>query len=178
MKALLTETIGKLSAHLGRCPRCMRQSFRFMLGAWSLAFVVSLITNAGMVLVASQITAAGSAILWLSHLAVFSLRAARNASTPADNASGRTVSADPSVDPQRRYVLAFTKSLVVAATATALPLRAAFAQSCGCAAPLKCCFNYTGDQYVCAPRDAVCCASANPYYCSSGTNCYGERGCR
>ena len=24
----------------------------------------------------------------------------------------------------------------------------------------------------------VCCASANPYYCSSGTNCYGERGCR
>jgi len=34
-----------LDAKLGRCPRCMRQSFIFMLAACGLAFVLTLTTG-------------------------------------------------------------------------------------------------------------------------------------
>ena len=169
-----------LDAKLGRCPKCMRQSFVFMLAAWGLAFALALTASSPALRVASMMMAVGSAGLWLSHLTAFALRMAGNATASKDGARERKVAPDLAPRPRRRFVLGFAKSFVLVAAATALPIRAVFAQAaCNCPASApKCCYAYDGRSYVCAPSNANCCASANPWYCSSGTNCYGDRGCR
>jgi hypothetical protein len=164
MQTLLKKAGDALDAHLGRCSKCMRQAFLFMLVAVGLAFVLPLITSVPAVLIASEFAAAGAAILWLSHLTAFAIRSAAVAHQH---------------QPKRRYALAFVRDLLVIAAATAVPLRAAFAQrACRCSSGMKCCYNYSGDDYVCAPSNAVCCAGNPPHYCPSGKNCYGSSGCR
>jgi hypothetical protein len=116
-------------ANLGRCPKCMKQSFIFMLGAWVLAFVIELTTNSPTLLIASKIVAVGSAGLWLLHLTAFSLRAVRNTSTSTGNALRVNAVTDLSLQSRRQFALSFAKSLIIAATATALPIRNAFAES-------------------------------------------------
>jgi energy-converting hydrogenase Eha subunit E len=164
MKELLKRAGNAVDRHLGRCSRCMRQAFLVMLGTMGLALGLPLITDMPAALLASEIAAAGAAILWLSHLTAFALRSAAAASPH---------------QPKRRYALAFVRDLLVVAAATAVPLRAAFAQkACRCGSGMKCCYNYSGNDYVCAPSNAVCCAGNPPHYCPSGKNCYGSSGCR
>ena len=176
----LKKIYAALDVKLGRCPKCMRQSFAFMLAAWGLAFTVSLTANAPVMLVACMIVAIGLAGLWFSHLTAFALRAAENASTLKGGVLEESVVTDLSLQPRRHFVLNFAKNFILMAAATALPIRTVFAQAaCNCptAAP-KCCYSYDGRRYVCAPSNANCCASANPWYCSSGMNCYGDHSCR
>jgi hypothetical protein len=154
-----------MDAHLGRCSKCMRQSFLAALGAAGLALALPLITAAPAVLLASTVAALGAAALWLAHLTAFALRSA---------------AITREHQPKRRYALAFVRDLFVIAAATAVPFNAAFAQvPCRCPsnAP-KCCYNYDGKNYVCAPSNAVCCAGNPPHYCQSGKQCYGTSGCR
>jgi hypothetical protein len=164
MKELLKKAGNAADRHVGRCSRCMRQGFLVMLGTMGLALVLPLITGLPAALLASEIAAAGAAILWLSHLTAFALRSAAAASRH---------------QPKRRYALAFVRNLLMVAAATAVPLHAAFARkACRCGSGMKCCYNYSGDDYVCAPSNAVCCAGNPPHYCPSGKNCYGSSGCR
>jgi hypothetical protein len=142
----------------------MRQAFLAMLGASGLALVLPLVTNEPAILIASDIAAAAAVILWLSHLAAFALRAA---------------AAAHSHQPKRRYALMFVRNLLVVAASTAVPLSAAFAQvPCRCSSGMKCCYSYDGKQYVCAARNAVCCAGDPPHSCPSGKQCSGSSGCR
>jgi hypothetical protein len=144
MKTIFNKVGSALDDHLGRCSKCMRQAFLFMLGASLLALAVPLATNAPAVLIASDIAAAAAVILWLSHLAAFAFRAAAAAHPHR---------------PKRRYALMFVRNLLVVAASTAVPLSAAFARvPCGCTSGMKCCYNYDGSDYVCAASNANCCA--------------------
>jgi hypothetical protein len=80
-----------LNANLGRCPRCMRQSFVFVLGTWGLVLVMTLVTISPPVLTLATVFAAGATGLWLSHLTAFALRVMRSASTSKSKAIGRNV---------------------------------------------------------------------------------------
>jgi hypothetical protein len=168
-----------LSAKLGHCPRCMRQSFIFMVGAWTLASGITLAANTPLFLITGWVIAGGSILLWLMHLSSFALRSVRTYGASTTNLLQNNEAADPPEQLRRHLVLSFARSFLLVAATTALPLRAAWAQSCDCppTAP-KCCFNYRGDIYACAPSDAICCAKAeDPYYCPSGSSCYGEHDC-
>jgi hypothetical protein len=141
------EKILAVNANLGRCPRCMRQSFVFMLGTWGLVLVLILATNSQLVLILSKVIAVGASGLWLSHLTVFALRATRSPTTAKGEVMRRSVVTSPSVQPRRHFILAFAKSLLLAATAAALPIGVVFAQSkmqecltC-CASRLSACGN-------------------------------------
>ncbi len=173
--AIATKMRTFLDAHLGRCPRCMRQSFVFMLGAWGLALALPFATSSPTPAVASAIAAASLTLLWLGHLAAFALRAAGNGAPAMRGMTGAPSPSDSPVQPRRRFMLAFTKAAAFAALATAFPLGTVFAQTCPCAAPLKCCFSFDAKYYDCAPSDAMCCGHpTNPWHCNSGSSCNGD----
>src|ERR1035441_3747970 len=74
-------TLGSiLDTYLGRCPKCARTSFVFMVAAGSLALTATIMTNSPSLLIASWLLAVGSAGLWFSHLGAFALRTARSKS--------------------------------------------------------------------------------------------------
>jgi hypothetical protein len=136
-----------LNAKLGRCPKCMRQSFVFMLGTWGLVLVMTLVTISPLVLTLSKVIAVTATGLWLSHLTAFAFRATRSAATARGEVMRRNVVTDLSHQPRRHFILAFSKSFLLAATAAALPIGAVFAQSkmqqcltC-CASRLNACGN-------------------------------------
>ena len=177
MFSTLRSMSSRLLDNLGRCPKCMRQSFLAMLGLGGLAFLISLTATSPILLIVSKILAVGSVGLWLSHLTAFALRAMRNTNPSAGNARAQNVATD--LRPRRQFILAFAKGFALATTATVLPTRTAFAQvPCRCPSTHKCCYNYAGNNYVCAPRDAVCCVSTSPWYCPRGQICTGTSGCR
>ena len=74
MKFFNKKSFGVLGAYLGRCPKCMRQSFIFMLVAVGLVFTLTMIPGNGALLIASKAAASVAAGLWLSHLTAFALR--------------------------------------------------------------------------------------------------------
>jgi len=71
--------------------------------------------------------AVGSAGLWLSHLTAFALRMVGNASASKGGALEGSVVTDRTLQPRRQFVMAFAKSFILVAAATALPIRAVFA---------------------------------------------------
>jgi hypothetical protein len=125
----------------------MRKSFIFMLGAWFLAFIITLTTTWQPLIIATAIIAVGSTGLWLSHLTAFALRAVGNTSKSKDKALRERDAADHSPDPRRQFVLGFAKSFILVATATALPIQAVLAQTrmnqclACCATKLQACGN-------------------------------------
>ena len=118
-----------LNANLGRCPRCMRQSFVFMLGTCGLALVLTLVTISPLVLTLSKVIASGATGLWISHLAAFAFRATRSATTARGELIGRDDVSTRSLPPRRQFVVSFAKSFLFAASVAALPIGAALAQS-------------------------------------------------
>ena len=145
-----------------------------MVEAVGLALIVIIFNGPASVIVISRILAVGSAGLWFAHLGAFALRAARSISK--ETALREHADSDPSLHARRRFLFALGKSFVFAMTATALPIRSAFAADCPCAAPLKCCWNYDQTNYVCAAADDMCCVSNNPWSCPSGHSCLGDSG--
>jgi len=167
MNTILKKSLAVLDANLGRCPRCMRLSFIFMLGMWGLVLVMTWATNSPLVLTAARVIVVAATGLWFSHLTAFALRAMRSAGASKGKPVGRSVVADLPYPPRRQFVFAFAKSFLLAATATALPIQTAFAQSkmqqclACCAAKSRACGN-----------DAKC----NVLYqnCVSNCNSQGE----
>lgn len=177
MKAMLAEARAFLDDNLGRCPKCMRQSFVFMLAALGLAVVTSMVTSSPTLLIAGTVVALGSAGLWLSHMLAYALRSARRKTAPSSFRVSKKSAADIEIQPRRQFIISFARSFALVAAATALPVGSAFAATCPCAAPLKCCWSYAADYYVCAAADAVCCTHArNPWSCPSGHTCLGDSG--
>src|SRR5665213_205158 len=124
----ISKISAELKANLGGCPRCMRQSFIFMLGSWGLMLVVTFVANSPLVLGVGGAIAVGATGLWLSHLAVFTLGALRRGGPSRGAAFEGDAVTDISGRPRRQFILAFSKIFLFAAAATALPAGAAFAQ--------------------------------------------------
>lgn len=176
MNSLMNRAVGILNSGLGRCPRCMRQSFLFALGAWAVTIVLA-VAQVGPTLVSMGVVAATSlTLLWFGHITAVALRSAKHEYGIARNGSGGTASHDSPVGPRRRFMLAFVKSAVFVAAVTALPVRAVLAGTCPCKDPTpKCCWSYDAKFYVCAPDDAVCCSHpTNPWFCGKDQNCNGD----
>ena len=97
-----------LDTKLGRCPRCMRQSFMAAFAAWGLVLAISLVASKPVFMPVVL-----AAALWLAHLATFARRAALTARR-----------ASPSQAPalsRRQFLPIFVRVFVAAALLTALP---------------------------------------------------------
>lgn len=166
-----------LDAYLGRCQKCARTSFRFMVASGFLALAVTAMTGSPYLVATSRILALASAGLWLAHLGAFALRAGRNTHISKGTALRENSHADLALGVRRQFIFTFARSFMFAMAATALPIRSVFAADCPCIAPLKCCWDYNGKTYVCAAADAVCCTSNNPWSCPKNHNCLGDSSC-
>jgi hypothetical protein len=127
--AIVERISAALNANLGRCPICTRQSLFLMLGTWGLVDVMTSVTMSPLVLTLTRVIAVGATGLWLSHLTAFVLRAMRNANTLRSNTIARYAVTNLPLQPRRQFVLALSKSFLLAAAAGALPIGAVFAQS-------------------------------------------------
>jgi hypothetical protein len=126
---LVAKISTSLRGNLGRCPRCMRQSFAFMLGTWGLVLVTTLLTIPPLVLTVAWVIVVIATGLLLAHLTAFAFRATRSATTPEDEVLGRNVVTGLSLQPRRHFILAFSKSFLFAASAVTLPIGTVLAQS-------------------------------------------------
>ena len=116
-------------ANLGRCPKCMRQSFIFMLGAWAAALVAASVTDSPAPVIAAATLASGATVLWLAHITAFALGAAGSANNSENKALERRILAGLASQQRRQFIASFAKVFVLGAAATALPVGSAFAQS-------------------------------------------------
>jgi hypothetical protein len=156
-----------LRTKLGRCPRCMRQSFFFVISTWGLVHVTTLVTISPLVRTSATVIAVTATGVWLSHLAAYALRATRHLHTATEAVMGRNIITALSLHPRRQFVLAFSKSFLVAATAAALPIGAVFAQS-----KLQQCLTCCASRLSACGNDGKC----NTLYqnCASSCNSQGE----
>jgi hypothetical protein len=158
-------------ANIGHCPRCMARSFQAMTGLVAIAFVMQWATE-GPFLLFIEASALAAGVLWLSHFVAFAVKSAharRQTGTPETSLS------------RRQSLMIFARAAVYAAAATAWPFTKPASANCGCTEPTpKCCWNFKGDTYICAPEDAYCCGhETHPWYCTRPRPwCHGERGCR
>jgi hypothetical protein len=178
MKSFVSKLIGSLDQYLGRCPKCATTAFNAAVIALLLAFVVEIMNMPLLAQDAIRILAAGFAALWLAHLGAYAVRTSRSSTASNDPARRESSGSHPPAGDRRQFVFAFAKSFLFAITVTAVPFRSVFAADCPCSGALpKCCYDYNGQNPVCAPSDAVCCAGSNPWYCQSGHNCLGTSQC-
>lgn len=126
----------KLDRHLGRCPKCMRQSFLAAAAAWGLAATLWLVNAMGIVMLAAMAAALGATLLWLAHLAAYAVRAAR-------------ATADAPLESRRRFASNLLKAAGAMAIITALPGTALADNCCDCS---KC-----SSQQVCCKTANGCC---------------------
>ena len=177
MSRFIERTSSVLDTYLGRCPKCAKTSFRFMAGAIFLALAASLLTKSPLPLIATRALAVGCAALWLAHLVAFAIRAARNRTNTKFTALRNPEGVAAPLNGRREFLFTLGKSFLFAMTATAFPVRRASAADCPCEDNYKCCWDYEGTSYVCAPLDANCCSSNNPWYCPNGHDCRGDHDC-
>ncbi len=154
-------------ANLGRCRKCMRQSFIFMLGAWAAALVAASVTDSSTPVIAVAALASVATVLWLAHITAFALGAAGSANKSGNRALERNVSAGLVSQQRRQFIASFAKVFVLGAAATALPLQSAFAQS------------HLSDCLTCCASKLAACGSngkCNTLYqnCVSNCNSQGE----
>ncbi len=154
-----------LNANLGRCPRCMRQSFFFMLGTWGLVLIMTLVAISPLLLTLTAVTAVGATGLWLLHLTAFALRAMSHVTMATDDVMGRNIITTLSLQPRRHFILGFSKSFLLAAIAAALPIEVVFAQS-----KMQQCLT------CCASRLSACgsAGNCNTLYQNCVSNCNSQ----
>jgi hypothetical protein len=129
MQLLPKNVASAVVVKLGHCPKCMRRSFVLMLGTWASGLAAMLVTNSTLVFSAVLATAVASTGLWLSHLLVFAFRAMTGARTSKGEMMGRNAAADIVFRPRRQFILAFSKTFLLAAAATAFPVGTVLAQT-------------------------------------------------
>jgi hypothetical protein len=149
---------------VGRCPRCMRQSFLAMAAGWMallLALGTGPLLNSALLIPLTAICAILFTLLWSTHVLTYAMR------KRAKLSSDRQID---SVDMRRRQFFTataypFGAAVVAVAVATAFPrLARADVYTCG---------NTSCDQ------GTLCCTdhSGNGYCCEEGTSCNGNGGC-
>jgi len=108
--------------NLGRCPHCMRKSFVAAAIAAASLVIVSQWPHEALVTIPLGVVTAALIVLWMAHLAMFSLRRAR-----AAKVAGAHAQPDAS---RRSFLPTFAKALAVAALCTALPELARAEDAC------------------------------------------------
>jgi hypothetical protein len=173
MRDLLNSIWDVVEGSIGTCPRCMRAAFVAAFSATIIATGITFSTAvSGAMLILVWAPPVSLGLLWLAHAWMFSQRTVAHGSTAAreSNSAQETL-------PRRHFLALFGRSLAFSALAGALPSIATATATCRCANPSdKCCYNYDGTTYVCAPSSASCCAHAtSPWFCSSPRpNCNGD----
>ncbi|HTC17689.1 MAG TPA: hypothetical protein VK690_01100 [Stellaceae bacterium] len=169
--------LAMLDARLGRCSRCMRQSFLAAAGGLALACALTMLAPAPFMIAGGWIAAFALAALWLAHIAAFSARAAiagRKAAARSRSAAGPWQ--------RRRFLGAFAKTLLLVAAATLFPVsfRAASADECSCpqVALPNGVFNSARQECTCCAANQVGCTSAKKTWCcDKGHDCQGDDSC-
>ena len=149
---------------VGRCPKCMRQSFLAMAAGWTallLALSTGPVLDSVVLIRLTAICAISFTLLWSTHVLTYAMR--RRAKLSSD-------SRIDSVDVHRRQFFRataypFGAAVIAVAVATAFP-RLARADVYPCA-------NTSCDQ------GTICCSdsSGNGYCCDARTSCNGSGGC-
>lgn len=120
--------------NLGRCPKCMRQSFLVALAAWAAAIIARVMDGSGALSIGIALGAGALSLLWVAHLLAYAARSV--APLPAGDSSGaETLS-------RRDIIPKFARAVGVMALVTATPA-SVWAQSCcdcsKCASGQNCC---------------------------------------
>ncbi len=179
MRILFLRAKSFSSAGLGRCPRCMRQSFIVALIAVSLALIITEAVRAPAFILLAWIIAGGLAILWLAHMSASALRGAnfaltRESSQAEDNLRWAA---------RRKFIVTFARVFLITATISAIPGYSARAQGCLCSEQdcncdpgYFCVMNpyFPSDSFCCPDGTIPCSESTGTLCCDKG--CYGE-GC-
>jgi hypothetical protein len=164
MRQRIRVTLQFLCYKIGRCSRCIRQSFLVSLFAWSvvaLAVAIDSVLAVHIFRPILLIPAVLLSVLWLTHLIVFAMRSAIRPNEPR-KASQRGGSHDSAAVSRRSIFATFATSFSGMALATMLPSIAS-AQNrywCGpndyrgvyCSGNQQCCWAY----HVSSPF-AYCC---------------------
>jgi hypothetical protein len=162
-----TRSLNAALSYLGRCPKCMRQSFLFMLGAWGVVLAAVLVTNSLLPIIAATTLAVAATGLWLAHLTAFALGKASSPSISKGEQIERKLATELVAAQRRQFISSFAKVFVLAAAATALSAQSAFAQ------------NHLSDCLTCCAAKLNACGSdgkCNTLYqnCVSSCNSQGE----
>jgi hypothetical protein len=161
MNATPETTLGKVGVHLGRCPRCMRQSFIATLGAWAFTLWALLSVGETVVTALMAALALGLSALWIGHLIAFAARA-----TPAFKERNKTDAASGEGLSRRQLMPMFARTLGAAALATALP-SSAFAQD-----RINNCLTCCAQKVQSCGSDNAC--NINYQNCVSSCNSHGQ----
>ncbi|HTW34605.1 MAG TPA: hypothetical protein VMD53_08300 [Rhizomicrobium sp.] len=144
--------MNSLANNLGRCGKCIRQSFAAALGAWIAVAVVVMFTGFSWIAAAMAAGATLPSGLWLAHLTAYAARAARcRVSTATADAIGNVTRHS-----RRDLFPFFVKTFAAVALASvfqSLPTGARAQSTCPANLPFVC-----GGQY--------CCSGAASWYCS------------
>lgn len=108
--------------NFGNCPTCMRQSLLVALGSWAIVAVVYAAWPETLSLMFSGITAVALTGLWLTHIAVYSVRSAHWAKNK------RVAEAGSPAGPNRRQILSVALRAVAVGMIVSMPT--AFAARC------------------------------------------------
>ena len=179
---------------LGACSKCMRTSFLVALFATTLAGLVTFLVGNVWILVASWGAAVALVGLWISHLAAYALREAKNAK--ADPTASLFIRhwapVESSLTQRRQFLLILSKAFAFAALATMIPSAVALAQTpvgkeckitncwedqhCKCKYPSPVCVSCAArNEAGCAPVDMIsCCSPAAFWLCPKSMNCNGD----
>ena len=125
----ITKLISNAPSYLGRCPKCMRQSFIFMLGTWSVVLAVIYFADLPAPVTAAAMLALGATALWLAHVTAFALGAARSRRASESKALDKRVTTEIVLQQRRQFISSFAKTFLLAAAATTVSTQSAFAQS-------------------------------------------------
>ena len=178
MRSLLDVKV-YLTAKIGRCSKCMRQSLQLMLLSWTALAVAAFVPSDGTAFFVIAALAAGSTALWLLHILTFARRRLaarlRGAVDPVPVAKARAM---PAVPPptagrslaRRDMLRVFLRGLLTAAAAS-LPLRTASAR-CGDCARTFGAGTYDCITSFCNTIGQYCCPSGYPYLNHCDCECY------
>ena len=185
------EIVQWVTAHLGRCPKCMRSAFIAAALAVCFAVMVTLLIPTVWATWLIWLGASALVALWVLHLIVYALRSANQRNIARDWV--KTVNASVSIrslpaEGRRQFLLAAIKAFGFAFLATTISFGKSRADTpcqltscddpdCRCVEPTpKCAFCPNRNEYACAPSNVTICCSNNAFWsCQSPTpNCYGN----
>ncbi len=163
-----------ISAGLGRCPKCMRTSFRFAAMSCLALMLALTFVDEPVLIMAALVAAIIFVAVWTAHLVTYSGRMAQwTMATERSASHARNLVAGSE---RRRFLGFFMRALAYSATASIASV--AVAQDCRCPpqAP-ECIFNPCRRERFCMPRGFVACAGCKKsWYCNPGHNCLGDGG--
>jgi len=142
MHTLLAQMRSIISVNLGRCPRCIRQSFAAGLVLGGLALASWLAFGPGIVTLTFAAASLAAFGLWTAHIVAFAAR-----SVAPQNREPVAAIGQPALS-RRETIPAFVQALAVIALVTTLPMGKAKADDCcdcsKCSSDQNCCKTANG----------------------------------